>query len=57
MEKAQRDANATFDKLLNQQEDTKESLLQIMKESTKSDSEDERTRRSRTTAFLSRYQM
>ncbi len=39
MEKAQRDANATFDKLLNQQEDTKESLLQIMKESTKSDSE------------------
>ena len=53
MERAQRDVNATFDKLLKQQEDTKESLLQIMKESMKTDREARREEKEQTTAFLS----
>ena len=53
MEKAERDVNATFDKLLKQQEDTKESLLHIMKESMRADSEARREEKEQTTAFLS----
>lgn len=37
MEKAQHNVNAPFDKLLKQQEDTKESLLELMKESMKTE--------------------
>ena len=52
MEKAQRDVNATFEKLLQQQEDTKKSLLDVMKESMKTDSEARKEEKEQTTAFL-----
>ena len=53
MERGQLDVNATFDKLLKQQKDTKELLLQIMKERMKTDREGPREEKEQTTAFLS----